>query len=532
MKWPSLFSFVALASVACGGEPAHIGEPRGGVATPSAPAPPASSPSAEPERAPNAATAASLGLPASRPIDARPRLGSKRFSTLIWEKPARGAERTPIGSVRVGTSVPLKSREPVPGDACSTGSWLALDPYGFICTDDTTTLDLEDPWFRALASLAPAPGAYPYRYAFSTGAPMYGRVPTEVEQAQAEMTGFGPRSTFATLGRWSEGHEDLIEKDPARPIEPTDELPAIFAEHHAPPGSPWNTANPKVRVIPAGSGFAYAKAFRAAGRTWLLTPDLFLIPADRAFPYRETHFHGVRLGEGIDLPLAFVRSDGEPKLARRAPGVFEPTGASFDAKAAVPLTGEEERVGKKRFVETKDALSTWIEVTPGVSTVARTPKLHKSIAPDERWLEARLLSGTMVAYEGARPVYATLWSGGVGGAPIKGHDLRHDATTELGVFGFQWKEKIATMSPDKGAPTVFWFADVPNIQYVKAPLALHVAYWHDRFGHLMSAECLNVSPEDGAWLFDFTLPALPEGWNAVRGSRTTGPATRIHIKGE
>ena len=86
------------------------------------------------------------------------------------------------------------------------------------------------------------------------------------------------------------------------------------------------------------------------------------------------------------------------------------------------------------------------------------------------------------------------------------------------------------MSPDKGAPTTLWFADVPHIQYVHAPLAMHVAYWHGDFGYLRSAECLNVSPLDGEWLFGFTLPAVPEGWGSVRPSKITGPSTRVVIK--
>jgi hypothetical protein len=85
------------------------------------------------------------------------------------------------------------------------------------------------------------------------------------------------------------------------------------------------------------------------------------------------------------------------------------------------------------------------------------------------------------------------------------------------------------MSPDPGAPTVFWFPDVPHIQYVHAPLALHVSYWHDNFGNLMSAECLNVSAADGRWLFDFTLPSLPPGWNSVRPHALTGASTKFRI---
>lgn len=65
------------------------------------------------------------------------------------------------------------------------------------------------------------------------------------------------------------------------------------------------------------------------------------------------------------------------------------------------------------------------------------------------------------------------------------------------------------MSPDPCAPTVFWIADAPNIQYVKAPMALHVSYWHNN---------------------GVTRPTLPPGWNAVRPSKLTGPASRIVIR--
>ena len=48
------------------------------------------------------------------------------------------------------------------------------------------------------------------------------------------------------------------------------------------------------------------------------------------------------------------------------------------------------------------------------------------------------------------------------------------------------------MSNEPGEPTVLWFSDVPNIQYIRAPLAMHVSYWHQDFSNPKSAECVNV----------------------------------------
>jgi hypothetical protein len=68
---------------------------------------------------------------------------------------------------------------------------------------------------------------------------------------------------------------------------------------------------------------------------------------------------------------------------------------------------------------------------------------------------------------------------------------------------------------------------VPNQQYLRAPLAMHNALWHEDFGKRKSKECVNVAPLDGDWLFGFTAPALPEGWNAIRPGDGNGKSTPI-----
>jgi hypothetical protein len=255
---------------------------------------------------------------------------------------------------------------------------------------------------------------------------------------------------------------------------------------------------------------------------------LYVIPADRTFAYNPATFHGVELGDKVKLPLAWVRDPDEKKLKRVSEGVFEATSESWKKQDYVQLTGVKETLGKKTYRETREG--NWIEDSDRVAVVEAVDKIAPGIGENERWLDARIVPGYAVAYEGITPKWTTLWSAGKGGPPVPGKDPKKFAMTEVGSYLFQWKDKISTMSPDKGAPTVFWFADVPHIQYVKAPLALHVAYWHNNYGHWMSAECLNFSPIDGEWLFNFTLPKLPEGWNAVRSSKTTGQSTRIVIR--
>ena len=74
-------------------------------------------------------------------------------------------------------------------------------------------------------------------------------------------------------------------------------------------------------------------------------------------------------------------------------------------------------------------------------------------------------------------------------------------------------------------------SDVPWVQNLTGPYALHTAYWHDNWGNLMSAGCVNVSPDDGKWLYEFTEPKVPDGWHGVRWLPREEPTTVVVIHG-
>jgi hypothetical protein len=108
--------------------------------------------------------------------------------------------------------------------------------------------------------------------------------------------------------------------------------------------------------------------------------------------------------------------------------------------------------------------------------------MPRGLEPNRKWIEAKIVPGTLTAYEGLRPVFSTLFSPGKGGVPVPGKDHTKYATTQTGYFPIEWKDRVATMSNEKSEPKVLWFSDVPNIQYLRPPLAMHVAYWHEDFG--------------------------------------------------
>src|SRR5690606_5678692 len=140
--------------------------------------------------------------------------------------------------------------------------------------------------------------------------------------------------------------------------------------------------------------------------------------------------------------------------------------------------------------------------------------------------------GTLVAYEGLEPVYATLVSPGSGGVPVKGQDNVKYSTTPTGTYYVTFQDKAATISPERGKNRSFCIADGPHTIYFHPPFALHAAYWHERFGDYTSAGCVNLSPLDAEKIFQWSDPPVPAGWQGVSGAGASenGPNTAIVIR--
>ena len=62
------------------------------------------------------------------------------------------------------------------------------------------------------------------------------------------------------------------------------------------------------------------------------------------------------------------------------------------------------------------------------------------------------------------------------------------------------------------------------------PFALHAAYWHDRFGEPKSGGCVNLSPRDAKWLFEWTEPSVPAAWHGVRSGDARGLGTLVRVR--
>ncbi len=502
----------------------------GASAVPGASAAPGASATLGAGAVPGASGALGVGTGAGASVDAAPAAGGPRAVGLAypaWIYPNPDRVRGPVGLVRPGTGVALLDAAPRRGKACR-GGWLAAAPSGFLCNDDKVSFDPGHPMAAAAIAELVAPsreGVLPYRYAFSRNAPVYGRLPTEAEQDKIEGPAERrPRARKPTKGGFG-GHDELTVDEE---FEAEAEPPALLAGGRPLPGP--DGPAPLVRKwVPEGSTVAFARAFRAGGRTWLISTDLGLVPADRVVAYRTSTFQGVKLEGEARLPLAWARHRARP-FYRREAGGWVPTGETLAARASVALTGERVEASKGAY---------WKVDGPGDKYVSEAEvglaRLHPppwGLEPGEKWVDVRARDGTLVAYEGPRPVFATLVSVGAGGAGKPEEtdaELVAKGATPVGSYRVAWKVGAARMTPEKGEPERFWLAEVPYTLYFRAPFAIHVAYWHEDFGAPKSAGCVNVSPADGKFLFGWADPPLPVNWQGVGPGRATGLGTRVIV---
>jgi hypothetical protein len=139
------------------------------------------------------------------------------------------------------------------------------------------------------------------------------------------------------------------------------------------------------------------------------------------------------------------------------------------------------------------------------------------LAPGEKWIEVDLSDQTLVAYEGDRPVLATMVSTG-----------KEGFETPSGDFRIKSKHVATTMDGNTATDGPYSIEDVPWTMYFHRSYALHGAFWHRQFGIARSHGCVNLSAADARFLFSWTLPALPPGWHGVHAGRDR-PGTRVIV---
>ncbi len=131
----------------------------------------------------------------------------------------------------------------------------------------------------------------------------------------------------------------------------------------------------------------------------------------------------------------------------------------------------------------------WVEQR----NIARVLPVQRPAEIDtERWVSIDLFEQVAIAYEGTRPVFATLVSSGLADWP-----------TNEGLFHVYVRYPRTVMSGAEGQEDFYYLEEVPWTMYFDDDIGLHGAYWHDGFGYRRSHGCVNLSITDSHWLYDW-----------------------------
>ncbi|WP_234023597.1 L,D-transpeptidase family protein [Sorangium cellulosum] len=349
-------------------------------------------------------------------------------------------------------------------------------------------------------------GGLPYTYVMSRSPtpPLYARLPTEDEQRSVEPD-LGPHLLRAASAARA---PDFV----APP--PSDSTPSVLLYGRPAPGLAGDRRSPDTLVLGHArtrSGFALLSTFDHDGRRFGLTTDLAVLPLDRTRVIRPSAFAGLRLEGDVTLPVAFAKRRHATRLVPDARGHLT-RGAPLGFREALPLSGAARRLGGVDYLETRDGGLVRADEVLRVDPLRSAPAWAVS---GRKWIDVSINQQVLVAYEGARPVYVTLVSTGADGLG----DPKTTRSTIQGLFRIHTKHVTVTMDGDEEDEDPFDFRDVPFVQYFTEGFAFHAAYWHDQFGTPRSHGCVNLSPLDAAWLFEWTTPEVPAAWHGALSLR-------------
>lgn len=220
-------------------------------------------------------------------------------------------------------------------------------------------------------------------------------------------------------------------------------------------------------------------------------------------------------GEHKGLSFGWIK----PKSARtyKKPG-GRPSG-SIKRRTRVPLL-EEKKIGRKRWLRIDE--KRWV-ASPDVNEV-------RLIEPPEgvlgegvqkygstQWFDVDLGEQVLVAYRNRTPIFATLVSSG------RAH------ATPMGNYPVWAKVGSMTMSNQGYEDNAYMVQGVPWVLLFQGHNAFHGAYWHDQFGVRKSHGCVNLSPFDARYVFEWAGMRLLEGWTGYLPSKLAS-SVMVHVR--
>ena len=108
-----------------------------------------------------------------------------------------------------------------------------------------------------------------------------------------------------------------------------------------------------------------------------------------------------------------------------------------------------------------------------------------------RFIYVDLEEQTLSVYDACHLAFATLISSG------------KNSWTFEGGFAILYKVEYSSITPPTGSTSEYYIEGVPYFMTYSGNFGFHAAYWHDSFGTPASHGCINLSPADAKWLYEW-----------------------------
>jgi lipoprotein-anchoring transpeptidase ErfK/SrfK len=410
------------------------------------------------------------------------------------------------GALRAGAEVRLVRSglgdEGCPGyeDRPNTG-WYQIEHNGYVCVSRGAVLTRN--LTRAMRQRLPVQphrdAAMPYTYAMAgSDVVLYRNLPTEEEE---------------------QTHEPERFRDPEEePADPTlSETPRV---HHSIEELEGFEGTPVLRRATHGMFLSLSRALRSPSNTlfWRTHSGGWVRASALQFVGTPS-LRGAHLDAGVHLPLMFVTSDRASLYALSARGSMSVRQRVSRWSTHAPDDRPAVTVRNNEFVPIQGGL--YLKHSDVSVVTAHEPP--SEVQANERWIDVNLDGQFVVAYEGSRAVFASLVSTGI---PSTNPESNYE--TIQGSFRIEQKHLTTTMDGNSSSGGAYSIEDVPWVMYFHDSFALHGAFWHNGFGAVRSHGCVNLSPDDARWIFQWSSPVLPDAWHVVF-SAADELGTRVYV---
>ncbi len=290
----------------------------------------------------------------------------------------------------------------------------------------------------------------------------------------------------------------------AMPLPPGRRLPHAYALVRADGVPAYKTEDDvrlgvESRALTKGMSLVVRRSVEIDGVRYLETKNgLLVAKSDVGWMGQGSEWHGVRIEDAEPGPLfAWVRKDKTKVMAEPVSDAeVVRTVALRERVAILERQGDWRQIAVGEWIREQDLNEVVVIDAPeGAITDFRQAETG-----NDQWVDVDVGEQVLVAYRGASPVYATLISSGRG------------SPTPLGNYPIWAKVASMDMANQDYEDNPYLVQGVPWVLLFQGHIALHGAYWHNRFGNRKSHGCVNLAPLDARWVFDWMGPTLPYAW--------------------